>query len=150
MFYKNARIFTSDFRFVTGAFEVKSGRFSQVLPKDVPADAIDLNGATVIPGLVEVHSHGNSGFDFSDGDYEGLKKMAQYYAHRGVTSFAPASMTLPYEVLEKAFVNALRLADECPANSARIMAAASPDLPSGSRRRWPRRSPDGRRWRNPC
>ena len=108
MFYKNARIFTSDFRFVTGAFEVKSGRFSQVLPKDVPADAIDLNGATVIPGLVEVHSHGNSGFDFSDGDYEGLKKMAQYYAHRGVTSFAPASMTLPYEVLEKAFVNALR------------------------------------------
>ncbi len=121
MFYKNARIFTSDFRFVNGAFEVKSGRFSQVLPKDVPADAIDLKGATVIPGLVEVHSHGNSGFDFSDGDYEGLKAMAKYYAKCGVTSFAPASMTLPYEVLEPAFMNALRLADECPANSSRIM-----------------------------
>ena len=68
MFYKNARIFGSDFQFHLGAFEVKDGRFGVILPEEVPADAIDLNGATVIPGLVEIHSHGNSGADFSDGD----------------------------------------------------------------------------------
>ena len=73
MFYKNARIFTSDFQFHMGAFEVKDGRFGETLPENVPADAIDLQGATVIPGLIEVHSHGNSGVDFSDGNYEGLK-----------------------------------------------------------------------------
>ena len=95
MFFKNARIFTSDFQFHTGAFEVVDGKFGAVLPEEVPADAIDLQGATVIPGLVEVHSHGNSGADFSDGDYEGLKAMAAYFASVGVTSFAPASMTLP-------------------------------------------------------
>ena len=95
MFYKNARIFCSDFQFHTGAFEVTDGRFGQVLPQNVPEDAVDLKGATVIPGLVEVHSHGNSGADFSDGDYEGLKKMARFFALHGVTSFAPASMTLP-------------------------------------------------------
>ena len=67
MFYKNARIFTSDFQFHMGAFEVKDGLFGEVLSENVPADAIDLNGATVIPGLVEVHSHGNSGADFSSG-----------------------------------------------------------------------------------
>ena len=114
MFYKNARILTSDFKFHVGAFEVKDGRFGAILPENVPEDAIDLQGATVIPGLCDVHSHGNSGADFSDGDYEGLKQMAAYFAACGVTSFAPASMTLPYDVLEKAFATAVKLLEEKP------------------------------------
>ena len=112
MFYKNARIFGSDFQFHMGAFEVVDGKFGAVLPENVPADAIDLKGATVIPGLVEVHSHGCAGADFSDGDYEGLKQMAAFYASCGVTSFAPASMTLPYDVLATAFATAKRLVEE--------------------------------------
>ena len=114
MFYKNARIFAGDFRFHTGAFEVVDGKFGAVLPENVPEDAIDLNGATVIPGLIEVHSHGAAGFDFSDGSYEGLVEMARFYLSCGVTSFAPASMTLPYDVLEKAFATAKRIVEEKP------------------------------------
>ena len=114
MFYKNARIFTGDFQFHTGAFEVVDGKFGAILPENVPEDAIDLKGATVIPGLIEVHSHGAAGYDFSDGDYEGLKEMARFYLSCGVTSFAPASMTLPYDVLEKAFATAKKIAEEKP------------------------------------
>ena len=114
MFYKNARIFAGDFQFHTGAFEVVDGKFGAVLPETVPADAIDLKGATVIPGLIEVHSHGAAGYDFSDGDYEGLVEMAKFYLSCGVTSFAPASMTLPYDVLEKAFATAKQIVEEKP------------------------------------
>ena len=120
MFYKNARIYCSDFRFRLGAFEVTDGVFGQILPDTVPEDAVDLHGATVIPGLVEVHSHGAMDADFSDGDYDGLKKMAAFYASVGVTSFAPASMTLPYEVLSKAYANAARLQKEAPAGCAHL------------------------------
>ena len=122
MFYKNARIFTKDLTFVTGAFEVTpDGKFGQVLPENVPADAVDLQGATVIPGLVDVHIHGAMGSDFSDGDYTGLCKMAAYLASEGITSFAPASMTLPYDVLEKAFAAGKALHDAPKADCARLM-----------------------------
>ena len=119
MFYTNARIFV-DNAFQMGAFEVVDGKFGAILPENVPADAIDLGGATVIPGLIEVHSHGAMGYDFSDGSYEGLVEIAKYFLSCGVTSFAPASMTLPYEVLEKAFATAKRIVEEQPENVSRL------------------------------
>ena len=119
MFYTNARIFV-DNEFRTGAFEVVDGKFGAILPENVPADAIDLGGATVIPGLIEVHSHGAVGYDFSDGSYEGLVEIAKFFLSCGVTSFAPASMTLPYDVLDKAFATAKRIVEEQPENCAKL------------------------------
>ena len=119
MNFKNAMLYTEEFRFVPGAFSVEGGKFTNVLAEP-QADAVDLHGAYVIPGLIDVHNHGNSGADFSDGDYDGLVKMAEYLAKNGVTSFAPASMTLPYDVLAKAFATARRLADEAPEGAAAL------------------------------
>ena len=120
MLFKNANIFV-DGRFQHGAFRVEDGRFTEVL-NTVPAeDGVDLENQYVIPGLVDVHNHGNSGADFSDGDYDGLVKMARYLAQNGVTSFAPASMTLPYDVLEAAYKTAVQLKKEQPEGCARLM-----------------------------
>lgn len=119
MRYENGWIF-ADGRFVRGGFSVENGRFAHVL-EDVPGPAEDLDGALVIPGLVDIHVHGCAGADFSDGDYAGLVRMARYLARRGVTSFAPASMTLPYDALDKAFHAAARLRREGLADGARLM-----------------------------
>ena len=122
MFYKNARIFTPDCQFENGSFEVtEDGRFGQVLPEVTPEDAIDLGGATVIPGLVDVHIHGAMGSDFSDGDAAGLEAMAGYLCREGITSFAPASMTLPYETLSKAYACAADFSKKQPEGCARLM-----------------------------
>ena len=120
MLFKNAHIFTEgSFRF--GAFRVEDGRFTQILDTVPGEEGVDLEGLLVIPGLVDIHNHGNSGADFSDGDYEGVKAMAKYLASCGVTSFAPASMTLPYETLDAAFRVAARFHRDAPAGHARLM-----------------------------
>lgn len=120
MLYKNALIFDG-LNFVPGAFRVEGGRFSQILPGSVAEDGEDLQGACVIPGLVDVHNHGNSGADFSDGELAGLRAMGRYLAENGVTSFAPASMTLPYETLAAAFATAVDYRQEELPGHARLM-----------------------------
>lgn len=121
MLFKNAMIFTPSHTFIHGSFRVEDGKFAEILT-DVPnQDGIDLQGAMVIPGLIDVHTHGNSGIDFSDGNLAGLQTMAAYSAKSGITSFAPASMTLPYDVLAKAFATARAYADSRPRGGARLM-----------------------------
>ncbi|MBQ9413014.1 MAG: N-acetylglucosamine-6-phosphate deacetylase [Oscillospiraceae bacterium] len=122
MLYKNANLFLPDAGFVPGWFRVEDGRFALVSAGECPEEGgTNLGGALVIPGLIDVHIHGNSGADFSDGDYEGLKRAARYLARNGVTSFAPASMTLPYGVLAEAFATGKRLRDEAPDGCARLL-----------------------------
>ena len=120
MVFKNANIFTEDFRFVKGGFTVEDGRFGKVFEGDCDCEGVDLGGATVIPGLIDVHNHGNSNADFSAGSYEGVARMAAYLGANGVTSFAPASMTLPYDVLAKAFDTAKQLHEAKPKGSSKL------------------------------
>lgn len=120
MLYKNAYVFDGS-GFVYGGFTVEEGRFARLFRGETKEAGTDLEGAYIIPGLVDVHNHGNSGADFSDGKLEGLKTMGRYLAKNGVTSFAPASMTLPYDVLAAAFATAVEYREGRPAEGARLM-----------------------------
>ena len=102
MLYTNAIIFTPQFVFQRGEFAVEDGRFVPPAPAR-EGQVVDLQGAYVLPGLIDIHIHGCAGCDFSDGDEAGLRRMAAHCAGRGVTSLLPTSMALPYEQLERAF-----------------------------------------------
>ena len=120
MRYTNALVFRGEKGFVPGGFAVEEGRFTEVFEGSRPGE-VDLHGAKVIPGLVDIHIHGALGADFSDGDQAGLARMGTYLATRGITSFLPTSMTLPYEHLQRAFAGAAALGEQNPPRSARIL-----------------------------
>lgn len=118
MRYENAVVFGPDFRFHKGGFSAENGRFVNVLSEET--GGVDLNGAYIVPGFIDIHLHGNSGHDFSDGDLEGLTAIARHLAKNGITSFASASVTLPETQLNAAYENAVRYTRQTPSGCAAL------------------------------
>lgn len=96
---KNAKVFVGK-TFIPADIEFNS-KITAVGKLAGEAD-FDAQGCYVIPGLVDVHTHGAMGEDFSDGKIDGMQAMADYYAAHGVTSYLATTMTLKEEVLTPA------------------------------------------------
>lgn len=145
MVYTDAYIFQGEKGFIRGSLRISGDRIQEILPEDCACrtdrtdrtdrmdrgcsgtrntaaeETVSLHGGYVLPGLVDIHTHGNSGHDFSDGSPEGLAAMGRYMASHGITSFLPTSMTLPYDRLEKAFRTAAGYMQSPPDGGARIL-----------------------------
>lgn len=61
---------------------------------DVPnVCRVDANGASLLPGFIDLHVHGAVGHEAMDATKASLIEMARYFAHHGVTSFLPTTWT---------------------------------------------------------
>ena len=120
MLFTNALIFQGEKGFVRGSLRFENGMITEIAAGENGETGEDLSGASIIPGLVDIHIHGCAGADFSDGSTEGLLQMGSFLAERGITSFAPASMSLPYGELRKAFRSAAEYTAERSSTQARL------------------------------
>ncbi|MDO4303528.1 MAG: N-acetylglucosamine-6-phosphate deacetylase [Bacillota bacterium] len=103
MIIRNGLVFEPEGGFTAREIYVDQNHIICESPPPGDHEIIDAAGMYVIPGLVDIHIHGAVGADFSDGDVEGLFRIARYLKSQGVTSFCPTSMTLPEEQLVKSF-----------------------------------------------
>lgn len=68
---------------------------------DTSGDAIDLAGAIVTPGFVEVHTHGGGGFNLQTTNVEEIQAYARWTPSTGVTSFLIAVVGVPRAIPEQ-------------------------------------------------
>lgn len=62
-------------------------------------EVIDAKNNLILPGLIDVHIHGYSGYDTMDNSYEALKEISNNILKNGVTSFLPTTMTMDKETI---------------------------------------------------
>ena len=106
MIIRNGNVFQEDGSFRKRDLYVKDGKLVSGEAEVSDKEEIDASGLKILPGLVDIHSHGAVGHDFSDADAAGLKKILQYEKVHGVTSYCPTSMTLPMDALIRIFASA--------------------------------------------
>lgn len=95
----NARVYRN------GRFERGSIEFSDRITGFAGGDGIDARGAYIVPGFIDIHTHGAAGLDASDCRAEDIPRLAEYYASHGVTSFCFTTMTIPEAQLAQAMRN---------------------------------------------
>ena len=71
--------------FIDGAFVRGGAEFDGIISAAGPevTGGIDAEGGYLLPGLVDIHSHGALGEDASDADPEGLIRLSRCYAAEG-------------------------------------------------------------------
>jgi N-acetylglucosamine-6-phosphate deacetylase len=61
------------------------------------AEEIDLEGATLLPGFIDVHIHGAVGIDVMDATPADLHRVSEYLASQGVTGWLPTFVPASHE-----------------------------------------------------
>lgn len=123
---RNANVYTESGTFQPGDVVVTGDTFSA--PGAEPeGEDINADGCYAIPGLIDMHLHGCLNYDFSDGTTEAIQQIAAYELQCGVTAFAPATMTLPCEELERILTVAAAYVKTKTGSPA--AGAAPPDMP---------------------
>ena len=66
-------------------------------------EIIDAAGRYVAPGLIDTHTHGYAGLEFTDGVPDGIRRVAAALPENGVTAFLVTTGTEPWPVLRRTF-----------------------------------------------
>ena len=106
IYIKNAMIYRTSRRvFSMGEVLVEDGKILAV-SEDRPlegvaiapdCDVVDAGGRMLIPGFVDVHTHGRAGGDFTTADEAMMAVMAESYLASGVTTVMPTLASAPID-----------------------------------------------------
>lgn len=77
---------------------IENGKIAAIAPASDHTVGTDCSGLTVIPGLVDMHTHGCAGYDTMDAHFE---EMSAFLAKNGTTSWLPTTMTQSYEAIRR-------------------------------------------------
>ncbi|HPX33118.1 MAG TPA: N-acetylglucosamine-6-phosphate deacetylase [Erysipelotrichaceae bacterium] len=90
--------------------EIENEKIVAVYPYGTKEVDHDYGSLRVLPGFIDIHSHGAYGFDTNDGKEEGLRNwIKRLPADEGVTSFLPTTITQSVEVLSNAVANVAKV-----------------------------------------
>lgn len=105
MIIRSKRVWLSG-QFLPVCVEVEDGKIQAIFDYETDKNVdFDFGEKRVLPGFIDIHTHGAYGFDTNDADEQGLRNWAKNIGQEGVTAFCPTTITQTEEVLINAVKN---------------------------------------------
>lgn len=98
----NCRVISPDLDLQNARVRLEGGRITGVAAEEglpLVGEITDAAGRWLVPGFIDIHTHGANGFDTCDGAGERVRGMAEAKLREGVTTFLPTTLTLGEERL---------------------------------------------------
>lgn len=92
--------------------EVEDGKITNIYPYGTKEVDEDYGEKRIVPGFIDVHTHGAYGFDTNDAEEEGLRTWLKNIVKEGVTGILPTTITQSEEVLTAAVSNVAKVVRE--------------------------------------
>lgn len=99
-------------QFMEAELKIEDGVIKQILPYDSEPADVDYGEERILPGFIDIHTHGAYGYDTNDGTPEGLREWMKRIPEEGVTSILPTTVTQMPDVLTQAVANVAKVAEE--------------------------------------
>ncbi|WP_286080975.1 N-acetylglucosamine-6-phosphate deacetylase [Parablautia intestinalis] len=80
--------------------------------KEITNTDKDYDNLRIVPGFIDVHTHGAYGFDTNEAKPEGLRHWMKQIPEEGVTAILPTTVTQMPEILTAAVANVAKVAEE--------------------------------------
>lgn len=92
---------------------IENGRIAAITDQPLPgAEQIDVHGAYIAPGFIDLHTHGAGGCDFMDGNMEAIKQAALTHMRHGTTTLLPTTMSYGMASIRQAIQQVKEAADD--------------------------------------
>lgn len=83
--------------------------------KEIPhEETINMKGKILVPGFIDVHTHGGYGIDAMDGSSDAVDQLATDLLQEGITSYFATTMTQSYENIGHALASIKVAAEKNP------------------------------------
>ena len=77
-------------------------------------EVVDISGEIIVPGFIDIHSHGGYGIDNMDANPEKINQMIEQMFQEGITSYFSTTMTQSYENIEASLKGIAKAAETNP------------------------------------
>lgn len=111
MIIQSKRVWIAN-QFMEAQIQIENDKIVDIFEYNTKDVDVDYGNNRIVPGFIDIHTHGYDTWDTNDATEEGLRHWMKEIPAEGVTGICPTTITQSHEVLSNAVKNVAKVVNE--------------------------------------